>query len=81
MSASGDWGPAPLGVDLTQTQDASVIGSVVANTALAVAAVGLRLFARISRHGPGLGSDDYFILLALVDRTPSSLGGTIAYHH
>jgi hypothetical protein len=66
MSSSGAWGPAPPGVDLTENQNASIIGSVVVITILGLLAVALRLFARLSRTGPGLAEDDYLVLIAAV---------------
>jgi hypothetical protein len=66
MSASGDWGPAPPGVDLTENQNADIIGSVVAIMVLGLCAVVLRVFTRLSRTGPGLAEDDYVILFAAV---------------
>ncbi|OTB00859.1 hypothetical protein M426DRAFT_323974 [Hypoxylon sp. CI-4A] len=64
MSNSGDWGPTPPGVDLTENQNADIIASVVVITALGLFAVALRMFARLSRGGPGLAEDDYMILVA-----------------
>ncbi|KAI1085082.1 hypothetical protein F5B20DRAFT_567797 [Whalleya microplaca] len=64
MSSSGNWGPAPSGMNLTETQNANIIGSVVVITALGLAALALRLFARLSRGGPGLAEDDYVVLVA-----------------
>lgn len=64
--ASGAWGPAPAGVDLSENQNANIIGSVVVVMIIGLAAVMLRLFARLSRTGPGLGPDDYIIMAALV---------------
>jgi len=66
MSASGAWGPAPPGVDLTEHQNGSIIGSVVAIMALGLSAVVLRVFIRLSHSGPGLAEDDYMILVAAV---------------
>ncbi|KAK4132182.1 hypothetical protein BT67DRAFT_463869 [Trichocladium antarcticum] len=64
MSASGDWGPAPPGVDLTENQNADIIGSVIVIVAMGLSAVVLRIFTRLSRTGPGLAEDDYVILFA-----------------
>ncbi|KEY74717.1 hypothetical protein S7711_05466 [Stachybotrys chartarum IBT 7711] len=65
MSASGAWGPAPPGVDLTETQDGSIIGSVAVMMAIGLTAVALRLYVRATT-GPRLAEDDYFILVALL---------------
>jgi hypothetical protein len=66
MSNSGVWGPTPAGVDLNGNLRSDIIASVAVVTILALAAVGLRLFARLSRAGPGLGVDDYAVIAALV---------------
>jgi hypothetical protein len=66
MSASGMWGPAPPGVDLTETQHADIIGSVVVIMIIGLSSVVLRLFTRLSHSGPGLAEDDYVIMAAAV---------------
>lgn len=65
-TASGLWGPTPAGIDLSQNQNAQIIASVTVVTFIALAAVLLRLVARISRSGPGLAADDYVIAVAFV---------------
>lgn len=60
------WGPVPPWVDLSEDQDAYIVGSVATTLILAILAVTLRLACRLSRAGPGLGIDDYAILVALV---------------
>lgn len=60
------WGPAPAGVDLTQNQNANIIGSIATVMFTALVAVELRLWARLSRSGPGIGADDYLIAVAFV---------------
>lgn len=60
-TASGLWGPAPAGVDLSQNHNAQIIASVSGVTVIVLFAVLLRLWARVSRLGPGLGTDDYVI--------------------
>jgi hypothetical protein len=66
MSNSGAWGPAPDGVDLNEDQNASIISSVTAIMIIGLLAVGLRLYARLGKTGPGLGIDDHAILVATV---------------
>lgn len=66
MSSSGAWGPAPAGVDLTENQNANIIASVSVVMALGLSAVVLRLIARLSRTGPGLGEDDFVVVAAAV---------------
>lgn len=65
MSASGDWGPAPPGIDLSEHQSGSIISTVTAVMTLAVVAVVLRLVARFKARNV-LAADDYLIFLALV---------------
>lgn len=65
-TASGAWGPAPAGVDLSENQNANIIASVTVVMVIGLAAVALRLYARLSRTGPGLGTDDYVVLTASV---------------
>jgi len=66
MSASGAWGPAPQGVDLSQNQNAAIIGSVVAIMTIGLSAVVLRVVTRLKYSGPGLAEDDYMIMVAAV---------------
>ncbi|KAK4150847.1 hypothetical protein C8A00DRAFT_45840 [Chaetomidium leptoderma] len=66
MSNSGAWGPTPPGVDLTEDQNMSIIGSVVAIMVIGLASVVLRMFTRLMKSGPGLAADDYVILFAAV---------------
>ncbi|KAK0718466.1 hypothetical protein B0T26DRAFT_812820 [Lasiosphaeria miniovina] len=66
MTSSGAWGVAPPGVDLSETQDADIIGSVVAIMVIGLVSVILRLFTRLMERGPGLALDDYVILFAAV---------------
>ncbi|KAM0397154.1 hypothetical protein ACHAQC_004691 [Fusarium culmorum] len=65
MSASGDWGPAPAGIDLTENQDGEILRPVVALMTLGILAVAIRLVARW-KSGTGIAIDDYLILLALM---------------
>ncbi|KAF2109445.1 hypothetical protein BDV96DRAFT_554693 [Lophiotrema nucula] len=63
---SSPWGPPPPGLDITENQNANIIGSVAVVMVIGLSAVALRIFARLSRTGPGLGVDDYVILGAAV---------------
>lgn len=65
MSASGDWGPAPPGVDLTETQEGEILRPVIALMTLGILAVGIRLVARFKAHAK-IALDDYLIMLSLV---------------
>lgn len=60
------WGPIPTGVDLSENQNASIIASVIVVMVLGLSAIAVRLLARLSRTGPGLGIDDYAIFAAAV---------------
>jgi hypothetical protein len=72
MSASGDWGPAPAGIDLTETKDGEILRPVIALMTLGILAVALRLVAR-HRSGTSIAIDDYLILLALVSHSVRQL--------
>jgi hypothetical protein len=65
MSASGDWGPAPPGVDLTEVQDGEILRPVIALMTLGILAVATRLVARF-KAGAKIAVDDYLILASLV---------------
>lgn len=69
MSNSGAWGPAPPGVVLSENQNANIIFSVTVVMALGISAVVLRIIARLSRRGPGLGEDDFVVVAAAVSGT------------
>ncbi|CAF3501602.1 unnamed protein product [Fusarium graminearum] len=65
MSASGDWGPAPAGIDLTEDQDGEILRPVIALMTLGIIAVAIRLVARC-KSGTGIAIDDCLIFLALI---------------
>ncbi|KAH7174119.1 uncharacterized protein B0J16DRAFT_375044 [Fusarium flagelliforme] len=69
MSASGDWGPAPEGIDLTEQQDGEILRPVIALMTMGIMAVAIRFVARF-KSGTKIAIDDYLILLAL----PCALG-------
>jgi hypothetical protein len=64
--SSGAWGPPPPGVNLAENQNADIVASVVVVMVFGLCSVALRLVSRLSRTGPGMGIDDYVILLAAV---------------
>ncbi|RSL92461.1 hypothetical protein CEP52_013817 [Fusarium oligoseptatum] len=64
MSASGAWGPAPPDVDLSESQDREILTSVITMMAIGIAAVILRLTARLKARAR-LGLDDYCVMAAL----------------
>ena len=65
MSASGDWGPAPEGIDLTEQQDGEILRPVIALVTMGILAVTIRFVARV-KSGTKIAIDDYLILFALV---------------
>ena len=69
MSASGDFGPAPPDVDLTENQTDRILGTVISIGSLGILAVCMRLVARF-KSGNSLGIDDYTLVLALVRSFP-----------
>lgn len=67
MSSSGVFGPPPAGIDLSETQDASVRASVISLMIIATVAVALRVLVRtIKKLGGGLSIDDFSIMLGLL---------------
>lgn len=69
MSASGAFGPAPEGIDLSDTQNLSISSAVITLMIIGSMFVGLRLVARLihrDREATGLAIDDYCIALGLV---------------
>lgn len=71
MSASGDWGPAPLGVDLNETQTAKILSPVIAFMVLGVLAVVGRLVSRL-KSGSRIAIDDYLVVVSLVSSKTGS---------
>lgn len=65
MSATGDFGPAPPGVDLSENQNGQMIGGVVTLMVLGALAVALRVYARF-KSKIDFAADDYLIFVALV---------------
>ncbi len=70
MSASGVFGPAPPGIDLSKTQNTSITAAVVSLMVIGSIFVLLRLVARImaKTRGATLAVDDYCIALGLVSK-------------
>jgi hypothetical protein len=66
MSASGVFGPAPEGIDLSKTQNAPIRNAVVSLMVIGTVFVGLRLVARRMQKAASLGLDDFCIILGLV---------------
>ncbi|GAB1202905.1 hypothetical protein APSETT445_001529 [Aspergillus pseudonomiae] len=66
MSASGDFGPAPPGVDLSDNQDGSMLGAVITLIILGTLSVVLRVYARTEFKKFQFAIDDYLSFAALV---------------
>jgi len=66
MSASGDFGPAPPGVNLTENQNGQIFGAVITLMVIGTVAVIMRFVARSTPNSISLASDDYLIVAALV---------------
>ncbi|KAJ9634390.1 hypothetical protein H2199_009048 [Coniosporium tulheliwenetii] len=65
MSASGDFGPAPPGVDLSENQNGMILGGVIILTIIGTVAVALRVVARMKAKDFEFFVDDYLIIGAL----------------
>lgn len=68
-AATGDFGPAPPGVDLSQNQNGYMLGSVLAVALIGTIAVGVRLLARYKSKDFSLAIDDYLVIAGLVRPT------------
>lgn len=66
-TATGDFGPAPPGVDLTKNQAGNLLGAVIPVALLGTTAVVLRLAAPMkTQESRKLAVDDYLIIVALL---------------
>jgi hypothetical protein len=65
MSASGVFGPAPPGIDLSKTQNSSIRSAVISLMVIGTVFVILRLVARTIQKGVSLAADDYCVALGL----------------
>lgn len=68
MSASGVFGPAPDGVDLSETQNDSIRSAVISLMVIGTVFVVLRFVARTLQKGVKIEADDYCIILGLVSQ-------------
>jgi hypothetical protein len=66
MPATGEFGPAPPGVDLSENQDVTTISAVTTLMVIGTVAVALRLLARVKAKDVGFAADDYLICAGLV---------------
>lgn len=66
-TATGDFGPAPPGVDLAKNQTGNLLGAVIPVAVLGTTAVILRLAAPMkTKESRKLAVDDYLIIAALL---------------
>lgn len=66
MSASGAFGPAPPGIDLSQNQNGQIFGAVITLMVIGTIAVIMRFIARRTPNSMSLAVDDYLIVAALI---------------
>lgn len=66
MSASGDFGPAPAGVDLGENQNGDIFGPVVALMVVSSIFIITRFVTRIVGRTGGVSLDDYLIVVGWV---------------
>jgi len=66
MSATGVFGPAPPGIDLSKTQNAAIVKAVISLMVIGTLAVVLRVVARLMSKSKKLAIDDYLVILGLV---------------
>lgn len=71
-TATGAFGPAPPGTNLTENQNGRMLGAVVPVAVFGTVAVILRLVVRLRAKDVRLAVDDYLILAALVRNKSSS---------
>ncbi|OQE38380.1 hypothetical protein PENCOP_c008G02493 [Penicillium coprophilum] len=66
-TATGDFGPAPPGLDLAENQTGTLLGAVIPVAVLATTAVALRIVGPIKRKDVrSLAVDDYLIMAGLL---------------
>jgi hypothetical protein len=68
MSSSGLFGPAPVGVDLSENQNSEIIGAVVTLMVLSTLFIIIRIFTRIFARTGGMAIDDYLIIVGWVSQ-------------
>lgn len=73
MSASGDFGPAPAGVDLSENQNADIFGPVVALMVVSSIFVVTRFITRIFSRQGGVSLDDYLIVVGWIFTTGTAM--------
>ncbi|KAJ5973081.1 uncharacterized protein N7479_002999 [Penicillium vulpinum] len=65
MQATGDFGPAPVGVDLAENQQSQMLGAVITLMTIGTLAVLLRVYTRAKTSQTNFGLDDFLIFAAL----------------
>jgi len=65
-SGTGEFGPAPPGIDLTENQNGLTYGAVITLMVIGTVSVGLRFFARMKPGQMQLALDDWLITAALL---------------
>ncbi|RDW82530.1 hypothetical protein BP6252_03642 [Coleophoma cylindrospora] len=73
MSASGDFGPAPEGLDLSENQNGQIFGDVVSLMVLATVFVVVRVFTRVFARTGGMAADDYLIIVGWLFTTGTAM--------
>ncbi|BAE57074.1 unnamed protein product [Aspergillus oryzae RIB40] len=83
MSASGDFGPAPPGVNLSENQNGSMLGAVITLIILGTLSVVLRIYARTEFKKFRFSIDDYLSFAALPHKAEAKCMRVIAHspHH
>jgi hypothetical protein len=71
MLATGDFGPAPPGVNLADNQTSEMLGAVITLMIVGTLAVILRIYTRTSASQADFGIDDYLVFIALVSTSAS----------
>ncbi|KAJ5753401.1 uncharacterized protein N7511_007554 [Penicillium nucicola] len=66
MIATGNFGPAPPGIDISENQQARMLGAVVSLMIIGTLAVILRLYTRAKTSQTNFGLDDFLILVSLL---------------
>ncbi|TKA31054.1 hypothetical protein B0A50_02022 [Salinomyces thailandicus] len=80
MATTGDFGPAPEGMDLTATQVPSIYASIIITAVLGTLSVLARFYARILLRNP-IGADDWLIVAALIWTWGTSIAAFVAIPH
>jgi hypothetical protein len=66
MKATGDFGPVPAGVDISENQQTQMLGAVISLMIIGTLAVILRIYTRAKSSQTSFGLDDFLIFASLV---------------